>query len=654
MKIGVDYYPEHWNEERWREDAKLMREANISVVRLAEFAWSKLEPEEERYQFDWLDKALDTLHAKGIQAILGTPTAAPPAWLHERYPDILPADTHKYRLGFGTRLQRCLGNPIMRRYSRIITETMAHHFAHHPAVIGWQTDNEFEANLCYCDSCAERFREWLKVKYGTLDALNRSWGTIFWSQEYSGWSQIPLPWHVRCGESHNPSLKLEFRRFASETTVDFQHEQVEIIRKTCPEHFITHNFMGLHDSMDYYELGRDLDFISWDNYPGGAWMQADNSVDMTHAVMRGIKQSNFWVMEEQTHIIGWERISRRPADGQSRMWAWQAVAHGADTVLFFRWRSCLYGTEQYWHGVLNHDGIPRRRYKEIQKFGEEMKKLSSLLDGSVVRNEVAILNSYEQNWAFQLQPQTDGLEWWSQIRRYYNALRSLGVTCDITPLSPDITSYKLLILPGWYLLTQEDAERIDAFVTNGGVVVISPRTGVKNNINVCHALPLPGYLSEIAGVEVDDYDPIGKAEYTVIVDGRELTAFTWADALTPKGAETMAIWKHSPFSGESAVTRNRRGKGSVWYFGTFGEDTFYGALLPKALADAGISHGNPFPPGVDFSWRVKDDERYLFLTNLNAEDVTVSLPVSMTPMLGPNPVDNRVTLNGYDVGVYRG
>jgi len=654
MKIGVDYYPEHWDEERWSEDAKLMREANISVIRLAEFAWSKLEPEEERYQFEWLDKALDTLHAEGIHAILGTPTAAPPAWLHERYPDILPADTHKYRLGFGTRLQRCLGNPIMRRYSRRITEAMARHFASHPAVIGWQTDNEFEANLCYCDSCAERFREWLKAKYGTLEELNRAWGTIFWSQEYSGWSQIPLPWHVRCGESHNPSLKLEYRRFASETTVDFQHEQVEIIRKICPHHFITHNFMGLHDSMDYYELGRDLDFISWDNYPGGSWMQADNSVDMTHAVMRGIKQSNFWVMEEQTHIIGWEKISRRPADGQSRMWAWQAVAHGADTVLFFRWRSCLYGTEQYWHGVLNHDGIPRRRYKEIQKFGEEMEKLSAILDGSTVRNEVAILNSYEQNWAFQLQPQTDGLDWWSQTRCYYNALKSLGIACDITPLTADITSYKLLILPAWYLLTREDAERIDAFATNGGVVVISPRTGVKNHVNVCHERPLPGYLGEIAGVEVDDYDPLGKAKYTVIADGKELSAFTWADALTPKGAETIAFWKHSQFEGEPAVTRNRRGNGLAWYFGTFGDDAFYDALLPKVLADAGISHGTPFPSGVDFSWRVKDDVRYLFLMNLNAEEVTISLPMPMTPALGPYPVDDRVTLKGYDVGVYRG
>jgi beta-galactosidase len=652
MRIGVDYYPEHWPEERWPVDAQLMREANINVVRLAEFAWCKLEPQEEKYDFSWLDRALDILHKEGIQVVLGTPTATPPAWLHESY-DIYPRDSRRNPLEFGTRLQRCLGHPIMRRYSRRITEKMAEHFADHPAVIGWQTDNEFEANLCYCEVCAARFRNWLRAKYGSLEELNKAWGTIFWSQEYTAWSQIPLPWHVRCGESHNPSLKLEYRRFASDTTVEFQREQIEIIRKHCPNHFITHNFMGLHDSMDYFDLGNDLDFVSWDNYPGGAWMQQSDMVSLPHSVMRGIKQKNFWIMEEQTHIIGWENMSRRPADGQSRMWAWQSVAHGADTVLFFRWRSCLYGTEQYWHGVINHDGDPRRRYREVQQFGKEMKTLSDELDGTTVKCEAGILNSYEQNWSMQIQPQTEHLGWWEQTRRLYNALYQQGVSADVVPIRCNLSQYKLVIVPGWYLLSEEDANLMQTYVQQGGTLLISPRTGVKNEVNACHAEPLPSLLQGMLGIEVDDYDPLGNTEYTIQIGDSEVKATGWADALITKGAETIGVWAHSQFSGEPAITRNRFGKGFAWYAGSIGQPDLYNALLPLILNDAEIKGDIPLVEGVDACWRSNDNARYLFLINTLGRETTAAIPAAMEAVLG-NPAENGQTLlPPYGVGIYK-
>ncbi len=652
MRVGVDYYPEHWDEERWPVDARLMREAGISVVRLAEFSWCKLEPQEGKYDFSWLDRALDVLHREGIQAILGTPTATPPAWLHQRY-DIYPRDARRYPLGFGTRLQRCLNHPVMRRYSRLITEAMVSHYAQHPAVIGWQTDNEFEANLCYCDVCADLFRQWLQRKYGSLEALNKAWGTIFWSQEYSNWSQIPLPWVARCGQAHNPSLWLEYRRFASESTVSFQREQVEIIRRLAPHHFITHNLMGLHDSVDYFALAQDLDFVSWDNYPGGNWKEAGHA-DLAHDVMRGIKGKNFWVMEEQSGIPGWDRIGRRPAPGQIRAWAWQAVAHGADAVVFFRWRSCLYGTEQYWHGILNHDGIPRRRYREVSRFGEEMARLSGELDGTTVRNQVAILNSYEQNWALQIQPQVDGLRWWDQVRRYYYSLRRLGVGVDIVPIDADLSGYRLVIAPSWYLMTEEDAERFRGYVQRGGILVINPRTGVKNALNVCRTEPLPALLSEIAGVEIDDYDPLGNDGNRVrLQSGEEFATSVWADALILKGAEQVAEYTHSIFAGEPAIARHRFGDGTVYTFGTYGEPALYDTLLERMLNEAGVERLRDVPPDVDACWREGERARYLILVNLSGEERVVPVPGGASPVLGNAPQAGQAHLPPYEVGIYR-
>jgi beta-galactosidase len=652
MRVGVDYYPEHVPEQRWATDARLMREAGITLVRMAEFAWCRLEPEEGRYDFSWLDRALEVLSKEGIQAVLGTPTATPPAWLHQRY-DIYPRDARRYPLGFGTRLQRCLNHPVMRRYSRLITEAMVRHYAHHPAVIGWQTDNEFEANLCYCDICADLFRQWLQRKYGSLQALNAAWGTIFWSQEYTNWSQIPLPWVARCGQSHNPSLWLDYRRFASESTVTFQREQVEIIRRYAPHHFVTHNFMGLHSSMDYFALAQDLDFVSWDNYPGGNWKEAGRA-DLAHDVMRGIKQRNFWVMEEQSGIPGWERVGRSPAPGQIRAWAWQAVAHGADVVIFFRWSSCLYGTEQFWHGILNHDGIPRRRYREVARFAHEMQQLSAELDGTVPHNVVAILNSYEQNWTLQIQPQVDGLGWWDQVRRYYDAFRRLGVGVDLVPIDVDLSRYRMVVAPSWYILTERDAQRFSDYVQQGGILVLSPRTGVKNECNVCRTEPLPALLTELAGVEVDEYDPLGTDQNRIrLQTGEEFNVSVWADALLLKGAKPLAIYTESIFAGEPAIACHRAGRGTVVTFGTYGEPALYDTLLTRLLDKAQVERWHVVPSGVDVCWRVKDGARYLFLVNVGGDAHTIAIPSDGQTLLGEAPQSGQVVLPPYGVGIYK-
>ena len=655
MRIGVDYYPEHWPEERWPLDARLMREAGISLVRVAEFAWCRLEPREGSYDFGWLDRALAMLHGEGIQVVVGIPTAAPPAWLHERYPDIYPMDARRHPLGFGTRRQRCLNNPALRSSASALTAAMADHFADNPAVIGWQIDNELEANLCYCDVCAAGFRDWLRARYGALPKLNEAWGTIFWGQEYSGWSQIPLPWEARCGLSHNPSLKLDYRRFASESTVVFHDLLAAILRRLAPAHFITHNCMGLHDTLDYHRLAENLDFVSWNNYPVNYWDEDGPHQALAHDVMRGLKRRNFWIMEEQSGIAAWERMSRRPAPGQIRAWAWQAVGHGADAVIFFRWRSCLYGTEQHWQGILDHDGLPRRRYREIALFGREIGEVSPALDESAPGNQVAILNSYEQNWALQIQPQAEGLGWWEQVRRFYDSLSRLGVPADLAPIEADLETYRLIIVPSWYLLTEEAARRLTVYVQGGGTLILNPRTGVKNANNTCHPLALPGFLADLAGLEIDDYDPLGRSSSLVrLAGGEEFAVSVWADALTLRGAEVFASYSAPPFSGEPAIARREFGRGTVYYCGTFGEPAFYDTFLGRTLTALGVPGLPGLPAGIDASWRTKDGARFLFLVNEAAEEKTVRLPEDLAVLLGPAVRAGAVNLPAYGVGIYQG
>ena len=653
IRVGVAYYPEHWDESRWETDVDLMVDAGISVVRLAEFAWSRLEPSPGNFQFAWLERAIALFECAGIKIVLGTPTAAPPAWLHERYPDVYPADKRGYRLGFGTRLQRCLNHPAMRERSRAIVDAMAKHFAVSRAVIGWQTDNEFTGNLCYCPICHQSFHVWLKNKYESLDALNAAWGTVFWSHEYSAWEQIPLPWEAKCGDVHNPSLQLDYRRFQSDATLAFQQEQIDILRAQCPGHFITHNFMGTHASMDYVALAKPLDFVSWDNYPNTPWHVSETGASLSADVMRGLKQANVWVMEQQNGITGWDKMGRRPTDAQLRCWAWQAIAHGADTVMFFRWRSCRFGAEQFWHGMLNHDGKPRRRYRSVVRFTRELAQLAPVLNDTTLRSEVAILNSYDQHYALQIQPQAEGLAYWEQAGRYYHALRRQGINVDIVPLDADLARYRVVILPSWYLLTNSDAATLEHYVRRGGRLIVSPRTGVKNENNVCLDAPILGPLAKILGVEVDEYDALGAATCRISLDDRTTyEASVWADALLLDGADARAHYADGQFKGEAAVTKHACGLGEAWYFGTYGEPAFYDRMLTEILDAADVVREVVPPEGVEVCWREKSDARVLFVLNVTGAPKEVNLPATVTALLGNAPAAGRVTLGPFEVGIY--
>ena len=508
FRFGVDYYPEHWPEERWEIDAGLMREAGFNVVRLAEFAWSRLEPREGEVSFGWLDRAIDILHRNGMDVVLGTPTGSPPPWVMRKYPDAYRVLADGRRLTFGHRRHYCPNHDGFRALSASIVEAMARHYAGHKAVMAWQIDNEF-GDRCYCPNCQAAFGRWLERRHGSLAAVNERWGTVFWSQEYDSWDEIPLP--AQIARMPNPGLALDYARFASDSYVDYQQLQIDILRRLCPGQAITHNLMGFkYEQIDYFNLARSLDFVAWDNYPRLAWTMEEMVDPVRQALaadtMRGLKRQNVWVMEEQSGPGGWEDVSVMPRPGEVRLWAWQAIAHGADGIVFFRWRTARIGTEQYWHGLLDHDAVPRRRYDEVKRMGAEIARVGAELMGTTVQARVALILSYDSRFAFQIQSNNPGFSYPGHLTEFYRAFHRLGVDVDIVEPGSDLSPYAIVLAPALHVLPDDVAAGLRDFVERGGVLAASMRTGVKGVHNeVVEAAP-PGLLADLFGVLVEDYE----------------------------------------------------------------------------------------------------------------------------------------------------
>lgn len=623
LHFGVDYYPEHWERERWDTDAALMQKMGIQMVRMAEFSWHKLQPAEDTFDFGWLDEAIELLGKYGIYTIVGTPTAAPPAWMVHKHPDILPVDRQGRVRGFGGRHHDCQSNPVYREYIRKLVTQMAKHYGDNPYVIGWQPDNELgnsHQELCTCDHCRQRFQAWLQKRYGTTAALNQSWGTAFWSQEYNDFAEVPAPRLTVTGE--NPSAMLDWKRFCSDLIVDFTGEQTEIIRTYAKNQFITHNYMGFADKVNYYKLGELLDFVSHDQYPGGFYLpetphEKNHILAATLDVVRSYKNQPFWIMEQQSGITGWETMGRAPEPGQLSAWAMQSIAHGADAVVFFRWRTCAMGTEQYWHGILPHSGNPGRRYEELQEFIHEMQPLMDNLQNSMIKSEAGIVFSFEQEYAFQIQPHHRDLSYIGQVQKYYRALYEQNIPVDFVPADGDFQKYRLLIAPLQYLMSPELEDKYMEYVRQGGHLVLTMRTGVKDMNNLCMTeFELPGRLAQLAGVEVLDYDCLRDDEVNVLFEGESLQAYIWSDLmrLLP-GTKVLASYNSQFYAGEPCMTEHSYGKGICYYVGTQPGDVLMDKFMAQICRKAGVNSILPPVAEVECTIRENDKERFLFVIN---------------------------------------
>lgn len=668
MYVGVDYYPEHWPEERWETDFRLMQEAGFNIVRLAEFAWVNLEPSEGQFEFGWLDRVLDLADAHDIKVILGTPTAVMPAWLARKYPAALSMKPDGTRTVWGGRRNNCFSDKDYRRLSKQIVKHIAEHYRDHPTVVGWQIDNELGGTDCRCEACRNRFQKWLANKYGDLDTLNDAWGNRFWGLKFSDWAEIPIPddregdWAIS-----NPSASLDWKRFASYQNESFLNAQVTILRAVCPRRqFITHNFMGLFDKLNYYDLARQLDFVSWDNYPS---LSPDIPYDAALAadVMRSLKKQNFLIMEQTAGPLGWGVFSRNPRPGELRSICYQQLAHGADGQIWFRWRTCTAGREQYWHGLLGHDGKPGRRYREAAQVCHEYKTLAPELVGTTVHPETAIVYDYDSIWALQIQNGYPGASQKAAIQRYYRALMRCGISVDIVQPGDVLSQYKLVLAPHLNILTDDYARQLTEYVRNGGVILADCRTGVKNATNLVHDRTLPGLLSDPLGILIEEYESTGlgiaddaAVAYHVRFGGSDIapsgdelfTTDKYADWITRSTALQVAGYEDWHLKPYAAVTRNTFEKGIGWYVGTvIKQDRFYDELIRCIAHDAKVEPAIDPSEGVEVVVRSRGEHRILFLINHTDGFRSVKVPEGKRELLSGEKTSEILILDSFAVAL---
>ncbi len=666
MRIGVDYYPEHWDKGRWKTDAEMMLEARIKVIRIGEFAWSLYEPEEGKYDFAWMDEVLDFFGGYGIKIVLCTPSATPPKWMTDKYSDILQEDIHGNAKIFGTRRHYCYNSDLYRQKTRKLVEKITERYANHYAVEGWQIDNELgwsNTTRCYCRKCHAKFIDWLEKKYGSIKNLNEKYGTVFWSQIYNSFSEVIIPKAGACYDTchdtqgQNPGLLLDFYRFSSESVIDFMKESVDTIKRYSDKPVTTNMLDAAINSgtgINYFEMSEALDFVSWDNYIEFQWGIAKAAtVSRDHALLRSYKKQPFWVMEQQSGPCGWSKLGPAPTPGKLRLWTYQAIANGADTVVYFRWRACPFGTEEYWHGILNHDGKPNRRYEEISKIGLETEKLSSYFGPLQPKAEVAIIKSFDSEWSHSIHRHVENFSYDNLLLDFYKPFFEMGISVDFVQPGEDLSGYSLVIAPALLLLTDNEKTNLEDYAANGGNLLVSFRSGIKDVFNNMLMKSVPGVFSDLAGVEVYDYDPQFQKQTGVSGVFGEGNSKLWCDIITPITAKKLGVYTKDYYAGKPCLTVNEFGKGSVYYLGCDLDDAAMSRLMKYLAAQAGIPVGLYSISGMEAVEATDGKEKAIFVMNHNSYPLVISLDKKYTEILTDSTAEGALTIEPYGVAVLR-
>lgn len=664
--FGSAYYPEQWDEATRADDARRMQEAGWNCVRMAEFAWDRLEPRESVFDFALFDETIQRMGEHGIATILCTPTAAPPRWLTVRHPEVLRVDENGVSLQHGSRQHASHASSVFREYSRQITRTMAEHFQNNPHVVGWQTDNEFHCHFSedHSASAQQAFAEFLRHKFsGDIGALNVAWGTAFWAQTYDNFEDIPTPRHRR-PTYLNPTHQLDYFRFLSHAVTVFQRDQVGILRQVQPQWFITHN--GCFEHLDYRgEFGRDLDVLGYDSYP---FFQNDPqqraaghafNLDRTRAWT-----GNFMLLEQQSGPGGQEPYFHdNPEPGEMRRMAYTSIARGADSLFFFRWRTARFGAEQYWCGILDHDNIPRRRYREAVQLGAELKRIGPELLQTSVYVDVAVANSdmdvqdSDRTYSLGLPSSSNTAE----TTHEWLFRRGYAVGC-VHP-SDDLSGLKLYIIPHWTVFDPAWLPNLERFVRSGGTLVIGARSATRDLNNNVVAEPLPGVLRSLTGVTVEEYGKQNAPEkrpLCIQLENESVTSKVWYEALQAEdGTEILARWQGQHLTGQAAITSRRLGSGHVVYVGSYLTEELVNGLLPQL---AKLSGAMPLLPsdaagspgaGVEIVRRDGDGKRLWFFISHAEETITLRDVPQGTDLVTEKTIAESLTLHANGVAVIK-
>ncbi|MGR6917254.1 beta-galactosidase [[Actinomadura] parvosata] len=650
LLFGGDYNPEQWPEEVWREDAELMRAAGVNLVTVGVFSWARLEPEPGTYDFGWLDRVLGLMAEHDIAVDLAVPTASPPPWLGHRRPETLPVDEGGHRLWYGSRNQFCPSSGPYRERSQSITTALAERYADHPALAMWHVGNEY-GEVCHCDASAEAFRDWLRARYGDLATLNEAWGTTFWSQGYGDWAEVVPP--RRAPYIINPTQRLDWWRFCSDELRAHFREQRDILRAHTPGIPVTTNFMGFFKRVDYWSWAADQDVISNDCYPEPGDPLTPARTALTHDLMRGLAGGRPWLlMEQATSAVNWRAHNLPKPPGQLRLESLQAVARGADGLCYFQWRASRFGAERFHAAMVPHAGPDTRLHAEVRAHGQELRGLAEVA-GEPVPARVAMVFGWESWWALEDRGMpSDRLKAVDQLLAYYVPFFERGVSVDVVPPGADLSAYALVVVPNLFLLGDNDAAALTAYVEGGGVLVVGPFSGVVDENSHVRTGRFPVPLREVLGASGEEWLPApdGQPVRCRWSGGLDFEAHTWTELLRADGAEVVAEFAEGDLAGRPAILRHRSGAGVAWYVGTMPEPAALAGLAGRALADAGVRGPLPdLPPGVE---AVRRGE-VLFLLNHGATTVRVPIPEPGVDLLTGSRAEGHVTLTPRAVAALR-
>ena len=670
MTAGVCYYPEHWPRELWAEDLDRMKSAGLSVVRVAEFAWNLFEPEEGRFEFDFFDAFLSLCSKKGMRVIMGTPTAAPPAWLTEKYPEVLNSTREGVLYRHGGRRHYNYNSPVYQKLCARVVERLAEHYGPLPPVVGWQIDNELncETNEFYSQADHMAFRAYLQKRYGTLERLNQAWGTVFWNQTYTDWSQVYGP-RLIINEGYNPSMMLDYSRFISDSTRRFCKMQADIIRKyKKPGDFITTN--GIFGRLDNHQMtAESLDVYTYDSYPNFAFdldrspKTAPDLNDRKWAQKLNEARSvcpHFGIMEQQSGANGWVNRMEGPAPrpGQVTLWAMLSVAQGADFVSFFRWRTCSFGTEMYWHGILDYDNRDNRKLAEVSDFCQKLRTLEPVCGAENV-GAFALIKDYDNEWDAEVDTwhrrvssvSEDEIFAASELSHTpYNTVY-LGEDTGETDLAP----YPVAFYPHPVLIDERRAAVLSAYVEQGGTLILGCRSGCKDLTGKCVMLPQPGLLQNLTGTDVRDFTFTSPNEEDTFAvwDGGQIETPVFNDILTPlDGTRSLAVYGNSYYAGRAALTERRLGKGRVLHFGS----SFSRGTVKRLLEYTGVLE--PFqkwihaPEGVEVALRRKDNRQFLFVLNFQPVVQMITLKQPAVLLYTGRQIQGEISLPPFGTAVY--
>lgn len=671
VSLAVCYYPEHWEKSLWKSDFERMRDCGIETIRIAEFAWNLIEAEEGVFNYDFYDEVLDLAYSYQLQVIFCTPTATPPAWLSHRYPEILNASIDGTLYQHGARRHYNYNSPVYQEFCKRIVEKSAAHYAKHPAIIGWQIDNEIncELDVFYSDSDDLAFRRFVKEKYESLKKLNKAWGTAFWNQTYTNWDEIHIP-QPTVSQSVNPHRVLDYIRFISASARNFVKVQSDILRQYIKEtDFITTN--GLFGHLDNHEMTHEsLDFITYDSYPNFAYSPemfpqmsqglGDRRWSRNLSETRAISD-NFGIMEQQSGPNGWNTrlMAPAPRPGQMTLWTMQSIAHGADFISYFRWRTCPMGTEMYWHGILDYSSRENRRIKEVKEIHKKVQAMAGLA-GAKYQAKVALLKDYDNVWDAEIDKWHEKIETCSH-NSIFSAAQKTHTPIVIVYLHDNVSAealdrYEVVIYPHPHIVDMKIVAFLERYVENGGILILGCRSGMKNTTGTCITEKMPGLLRPLTGADVLEFSLVAPDDDEPVInwDGMTMGVPVFYEILQSADKDTKVVGQYSNhfFSGSAALLEKAYGSGRVYYYGgAFSEESVI-AFLSKLKQISPYKNLVRLPSECEIAVRVNNDKQFIFVLNYSKGEAEIKLENEMIDLFSGKNQNGTIVLKPYEAKVY--